>query len=140
MYDAELRAKLAELLSLPSETEWFEIKEAKTTFDIDQLGRYFSGLSNEANLRNLASAWFVCGVNDKKEIVGSSFRKDRKHLDKLKREISEHTTYGLSFTDIYELDYPEGRVVVFQIPAALRGVPTEWKGFFTEGMERVWFH
>ncbi len=42
--------KLHELMGLPAENEWIEFKEAKNNFDFDDLGRYFSALSNEANL------------------------------------------------------------------------------------------
>ncbi len=50
MTPAELKAKLEELMALPSETEWVEFKEAKNNYDSDDLGKYFSALSNEANL------------------------------------------------------------------------------------------
>ena len=34
-----------------SESEVVEFKKAEYNFDIDELGRYFSALGNEANLR-----------------------------------------------------------------------------------------
>lgn len=34
-----------------SENEVVEFKKAETNFDVDELGKYFSALSNEANLR-----------------------------------------------------------------------------------------
>ena len=43
---------LKDLMSLPSETEWIEFKEAKTFFDFEEIGRYVSALSNEANLND----------------------------------------------------------------------------------------
>jgi len=46
----DLLAVLHDLINLPKETEWVEFKEAKTTFDFEQIGRYVSALSNEANL------------------------------------------------------------------------------------------
>lgn len=45
--------ELARLRSLPSETECVEFKEAKESFDTDEMGCYFSALSNEANLHGL---------------------------------------------------------------------------------------
>ncbi len=128
MNSIELKTKLEELLGLPAETEWLEIKEAKTSYDVDKLGRYFSALSNEANLRNLPSAWLVFGVSNKKTIVGSTFRNNRKLLDNLKGEVSAHTAFGISFSEIYEVDYGGKRVILFQIPPALKGIPTPWKG------------
>ena len=49
-----------------SENEVVEFKKAETNFDIDELGKYFSALSNEANLRDHEFAWIVFGVWDKK--------------------------------------------------------------------------
>ena len=48
---AELRKRLSELMALPAEIEWVEFKEAKNNIYFDKLGRYFSALSNEANLK-----------------------------------------------------------------------------------------
>lgn len=42
-----------------SENEVVEFKKAETNFDIDELGKYFSALSNEANLRDHEFAWIV---------------------------------------------------------------------------------
>ena len=46
-----LKERLDELMALPAETEWVEFKAARTSFHFDDLGRYFSALSNEANLK-----------------------------------------------------------------------------------------
>ena len=55
--------------------KWQNFKKAETNFDIDELGKYFSALSNEANLREREFGWIVFGVWDKKhEIVGTSFK------------------------------------------------------------------
>jgi ATP-dependent DNA helicase RecG len=131
MTPAEVELKLDELLELPAETEWAEFKEAKNGFHFNDLGQYFSALSNEANLKNQTFGWLVFGVEDrKKAIVGSQFRPLRKDLDHLREEIANHTNNRLTFEEIYEVTRPEGRVVMFQIPPALRGVPTAWKGHF----------
>jgi ATP-dependent DNA helicase RecG len=131
MTSADLDAKLTELLALPAEIEWVEFKEAKNDYHFDRLGEYFSALSNEANLKGQPWAWLVFGVKDKpKQIVGSRYRPSRPHLDSLKEEIANQTSNRLTFEEIHEVDRPEGRVVMFQIPAALRGVPTAWKGHY----------
>ena len=49
-----INQKLSELMSLPSETEWVEFKEAKNDFNFDDIGKYFSALANEANLKSLS--------------------------------------------------------------------------------------
>ena len=67
-----------------SETECVEFKEAKTQYDFGKLGKYFSALSNEANLKGEESAWLIFGIKDKpvpREIVGSDFRTNRIDLD-----------------------------------------------------------
>lgn len=131
MTPAELQTKLAELLALPAEIEWVEFKEAKNNYDFDDLGKYFSALSNEANLKRQPFAWLVFGVQDKpKQIVGSHYRPSRPHLDSLKEEIANQTNNRLTFEEIHEVVRDEGRIVMFQIPPALRGMPTAWKGHY----------
>jgi len=130
MTDAELHHQLTVLLALPAETEWVEFKEAKTSFDSEKLGEYFSALSNEANLKGQTSAWLIFGVTDKlpRQIIGTSYRSSHPSLDALKKQIADQTSSRLTFEEIHELTRPEGRMLMFQIPAALRGMPTAWKG------------
>ena len=131
MTPAELKAKLDELLRLPAETEWVEFKEAKANFDFDDLGKYFAALCNEANLKSEPAAWLVFGVQDKpRRVVGSLYRPPRASLDNLKQEISTHTTGRITFKEIHELHTPEGRVILFEVPPAPRGIPVAWKGHF----------
>ena len=47
------------------ENEVVEFKKAENSFDFGDLGKYFSALSNEANLRDKGFAWLVFGVHDK---------------------------------------------------------------------------
>jgi ATP-dependent DNA helicase RecG len=120
----DLQDKLRQLRVLPTETEWIEFKEAKNTFDFDDLGKYFSALSNEANLKNQSSGWLVFGLSDKpipRQIVGTNYRPQRPDLDRLKEEIANGTSHRITFEEIHELQTPDGRVLLLQIPAALRG-------------------
>jgi ATP-dependent DNA helicase RecG len=113
------------------ENEVVEFKEAKNQYDFEKIGKYFSALCNEANLKGKRSAWLVFGIKDKnKSIVGSKFRYNRADLDSLKSEIANHTTGRLTFIEIYELSFPEGRVVMFEIPGAPKGIPISWKGHY----------
>lgn len=58
-----------------SESEVVEFKKAEKSFDFDDLGRYFSALSNEANLRGLEFAWLIFGYDENKhEVVGTSYK------------------------------------------------------------------
>lgn len=130
MTPKELAVILDGLLKLPDETEWVEFKEAKNSFDFKELGQYFSALSNEANLKGKEFGWLVFGVEDKThKVVGSQFRPVRKDLDSLKHEVAKKTG-GITFVEIHEVAHPSGRVVLFQIPPALRGVPTQWQGHY----------
>jgi ATP-dependent DNA helicase RecG len=130
MAPSELFAKLNDLMALPAETEWVEFKEARSNFDFDDLGRYFSALSNEANLKWQPAGWLVFGVTNglPRQIVGSNYRLNRPALDSLKAEIARETNHQITFMEIHELATPEGRVVLFQIPPAPRCIPTEWRG------------
>lgn len=128
MNQSELRQELDRLCELPHETEWLEFKEAKNQYDFNKLGKYFSALSNEANLNKQACGWLVFGVKDDRSVCGSQFRENPAHLDSLKQEIANHTTGNLTFDEIHVLEHPSGRVVMFKIPPALQGIPTAWKG------------
>ncbi len=131
MTQEELTQKLEALLQKGRETEVVEFKEAKNNYDFDKLGKYFSALSNEANLMHKTEAWLVFGVRDNDlAIVGSQFRTSARDLHHLKEEIAQYTTNRLSFVEIHEIKQPEGRVVLFQIPVAPCGIPTAWKGHF----------
>ena len=113
------------------EDEVVEFKKAENNFDFDDLGKYFSALSNEANLRDKAFAWLAFGVHDKtREILGTSFKNSMKSLQKLKQDLSQHTTDNHTFREIYELTLEGKRVLLFQIPATPRGIPMAWKGHF----------
>jgi ATP-dependent DNA helicase RecG len=131
MIEKDLVAKLDELRSLPAENEVFEFKEAKNGYDFRKIGKYFSALSNEANLKDVDCAWLIFGVEDKKKsIVGSNFRINKKDLHNLKKEIADQTTSRITFIEIYELNLAEGRVVMLQIPFAPRGIPIAFQGFY----------
>ena len=131
MTKTELGDKLNELRSLPGETEIVEFKQASGSYDYAKLGKYFSALSNEANLNFKPYAWLIFGIRDKdKSIVGSSYRTSRSDLDSLKGEIASKITNRITFIEIHELILPEGRVLMFQIPAAPRGIPVAFDGHY----------
>jgi ATP-dependent DNA helicase RecG len=133
MTEEQLIYKLNELCSLPAETEVLEFKEAKNGYDFGKLGKYFSALSNEANLKGKNDAWLIFGIENKnRTIVGSQFRaNNRPYLDSLKGEIANKTNNRFTFIEIYELNnLPQGRVVMLQIPASPKGIPVSWEGHF----------
>ena len=131
MTTQELNDILNRLCGLEAENEIVEFKEAKSNYDFTKLGKYFSALSNEANLKGKPFGWLVFGIEDKKHnIVGSIYRSKRKDLDSLKGEIANKTTNRISFIDIHEVNLPEGRVVMFQIPSAPKGIPIAFDGHY----------
>lgn len=124
------------------EYEIVEFKEAKGGYDTDKIGKYFSAISNEANLRQQQYGWLVFGVGEEqktktKKIVGTAYKKgDNSLLERFKYEISRDTTNGMTFYDIIEvfpsLNGKEYRVLMFKIPAAATGIPTDWKTNYYE--------
>ena len=132
----DINQKLDELLSMKYETETVEFKEAKDNFSFDDLGKYFSALSNEANLHNEKYAWLVFGVEDKKHnIVGTNYKNDDKSLLALKEEMGKQTTGNLTFIEIHKCfrknkNNEEKRILVFQIPAAPCGMPVAFKRMY----------
>ena len=109
------------------EDEVVEFKEARTNYSFKDIGKYFSALGNEANIRGLKEAWLIFGVTNNKEIVGSAYRQDG-NLQHLKKEIVGGTNERATFMEIYELNMDGHRIVAFQIPPATRGIPTTWNG------------
>lgn len=123
----ELNLILDELLK-NSENECVEFKKAENGFDTDELGKYFSALSNEANLNNKQYSWMVFGINNSThEIIGTNYYNDN-NFNKIKKQITDNTTDGIGFIEIYTFQKNGKRVIMFQIPAA-SGTPVSWKGF-----------
>lgn len=86
-------------------SEIVEFKKAETSFDIDELCKYFSALSNKTNLRERECGWIVFGVWDKKrQIIGTSFKDGEIALNKLKQDMSQHTTDNLIFREIVPIE------------------------------------
>jgi len=113
------------------ENEVVEFKQADSDYDTDKIGEYFSALSNEANLRGMDRAWLVFGVSNKsRAVVGSDYRPEPERLHGLKNQIAQSTEPSITFRDIHVLSHPSGRVVLFEIPPAPRGIPIAWKGHY----------
>ena len=116
------------LLSSSTETEVLEFKEARNQFDRNKLGRYFSALSNEANLRGNTCAWMLFGIRNDKSISGTKITD--KQINEYKREIGNNTSPTLSFIEIIRRSTPEGDVLMLKIPPAPHGMPVDWKGHY----------
>lgn len=123
---------LDKLLNLPSETEVVEFKKAVNGFGDQELGQYFSALSNEANLKDKPCAWLIFGIeNNTHEVVGSQYKNTRPALDAMKKKIADQTTGRHTFVEIHELQYKNGkRVVMFEIPPAPQGIPIAYQDHY----------
>lgn len=119
---------IAELLKAKTETEVLEFKEAKFNYDTNKLGKYFSALSNEANLANKDRAYLLFGVKNDKTIVGTSLSDNE--INNFKHEIAQYTSPTMSFIDIERHEVDGKRVLCLVIPAAPRGMPIAWKDHF----------
>lgn len=125
--DKQLIEKIFEWKALP-ENEIIEFKAARNSYDFKEIGKYFSALSNEANLRDKAEAWLIFGITDDGEFCNTNFRGQGNSLQGLKKEFISHTNERLTFYEIYELTIENNRVIAFQIPPAIQGIPTTWDG------------
>lgn len=129
--DQAALARLLNELIAAWESEVVEFKQAGDDYDSDKIGRYFSAMSNEANLRGLDRAWLIFGVNNKtRNVVGSNYREAPERLQSTKQQIAASTEPSITFRNIHTLNHPQGRVVLFEIPVAPRGMPIAWKGHY----------
>jgi ATP-dependent DNA helicase RecG len=130
MNQAELSVLLMSLMAT-WENEVVEFKQAGNDYKTDKIGEYFSALANEANLRGYGQAWLVFGINNKtRSIVGSDYRSDPERLQATKIQIADSSEPSITFRNIHELQHDQGRVVLFEIPAAPLGMPIAWKGHY----------
>lgn len=133
MRPEELKMLLHSLLS-NWEDEVVEFKRGGKGFSTGEIGEYFSALANEANLRCLPHAWLVFGVDNKtRKVVGTDYDASPEALNRsggIKYQITQSTDPGVCFSDVHVFDLPEGRVIMFEIPAAPKGIPIAWKGHY----------
>lgn len=125
IYSKEQIIKIILGLCADRESEVAELKEATTNYNFNDIGKYFSALSNEANYRGKQEAWLLFGITNSGVIKGTTYRKDGK-LQELKKEIAEKTNQRMTFIEIYEVTINDKRIIAFQIPPALHGIPTTW--------------
>jgi ATP-dependent DNA helicase RecG len=130
MTPEQLRHQLDSLIA-GWEDECVEFKDANDNFSTSDIGRYFSALANEANLRDRDAGWLVFGVDNKtRQVIGTRYREDRERLHSLKRQIADGTDPSTTLRDIHELTTPQGRVLLFEVPPAPRGIPIGWNAHY----------
>lgn len=123
-----MRDLLNKLLASNTETEVLEFKKAEYQFDKDKLGRYFSALSNEANLKKEHSAYIILGVDNAKNIFGTNI--SEKQLNEYKQEIANHTSPTLNFIRVERISINQNNVILLEIPSAPLGMPVSWKNHY----------
>ena len=102
------------------EDEHLEFKEARTNFHFETLVKYCIAPANEGGGK------MILGVTDKlpRTVVGSRAFAD---LERTKAGLIERLRLRV---DVEEIQHPNGRVLVFQIPARPIDVPMQYKGAY----------
>ncbi|WP_186044297.1 RNA-binding domain-containing protein [Burkholderia gladioli] len=130
MTQPDLSQRLSSLIAT-WENEVAEFKQADNNYSTDEIGKYFSALANEANLRHTDGGWLVFGVSNKtRRVVGTDYRPQSERLQSLKMQIAENAEPRITFREIHELAHADGRVLMLEIPAAPQGIPIAWKGHY----------
>lgn len=114
------RSQLENWIAAPSENEHLEFKAAKTRFDFEKLVRYCVALANEGGGR------IILGVTDKRprRVVGTAAFAN---LERTKAGLLERLHLRI-FAE--ETQHPQGRVLVFEVPARPIGMPIQYKGAY----------
>jgi ATP-dependent DNA helicase RecG len=125
--DAELQAKLDEILRLPAETEWVELKHNND--NPHEIGEYLSAISNGAALHGKRTGYLVWGIEDGTHaIVGTSFRPKlaKKGNENLESWLLRQLNPRIDFT-IHEFERAGARLAVFAVQAA-NSTPVRFAG------------
>lgn len=139
MYSTEeMKKLLQDFLLLPVENERLEFKTANNDFNLEKLWQYFSALSNEAYLKSKENWRLILWVDNQHKIVGTSYGNKKVFFNMVKQQVAEQT-WNMSFEEIYEIEYQEKRIVLFQIPPARDWQETKWRGFsYWRDWESLW--
>ena len=102
------------------EDEHLEFKEAKKNFHFETLVKYCVALANEGGGR------MILGVTDKlpRKVVGSQVFSN---LERTKAGLIDRVRLRI---DVEEIQHPDGRVLVFQVPSHPIGMPMQYKGAY----------
>jgi ATP-dependent DNA helicase RecG len=113
--------KLNAWIALDGESEILEFKEAKAQFDSSRFIDYCAAIANEKG------GHIILGVSDKKprKIVGTQAYSDINDLNAIKKKVLDKLRIRI---DSYEVEHPEGRVLIFSIPSRPIGNPIEVDG------------
>jgi ATP-dependent DNA helicase RecG len=112
--------ELRQWMDMPSENEHLEFKEAKHNFHFDTLVKYCCALANERGGK------MILGVSDKlpRGVVGTSIFNSP---ERTKTGLIERLHLRV---DMDEVAHPDGRVLVFHVPARPLGMPIQVAGAY----------
>lgn len=126
MNDEKIKKTVQDCIELQDESEWFEFKE--NTFDVDEVGKYISSLSNSTAILGKEYGYLIWGINNQtKEIVGTSinFNAELKQ-EPIKHILARKLAPSILFS-FHEIEINKKRLVVLVIPAA-KIIPTSYAG------------
>ena len=112
------------------EGEIVEFKQASNGFSSEDLGKYFSALSNEANIHEKSCGWLILGITNSGKIFGTNYLVNPHEQNKVKKELADNTPERFSIADIYEVTRNEKRILMIEIPPAPQGRPISFKGHY----------
>ncbi|MGL5636804.1 MAG: AlbA family DNA-binding domain-containing protein, partial [Bacteroidales bacterium] len=118
--------KLLDRLIKLQESEYIEFKE--NFHSAEEIGERISALSNSACLHNKPCGFLIFGVNDKREIIGTTFnaRNHKKGNEIFELWLINRLNPKLDFETI-EFDYTKDKhISMFKIPAA-SGSPVQFQ-------------
>lgn len=116
-----------ELIALPAETEWLELKHNNT--DAQQIGEYLSALSNSAALCGKAFAYLLWGIdNASHAILGTHFDPQSSKMgnEELESWLLRQLSPKIDF-HFHVVECEAGRVVLLEIGRAFRH-PVQFSG------------
>ena len=110
--------RLITWLAAPSETEHLEFKEAKAQYNSIKLFKYCVALANEGG------GHLILGVSDKppRRVVGSQAFQN---LEEIRAKLVSKLQIRV---EVDELHHPDGRVLIFSVPARPKGAPLHIDG------------
>lgn len=122
-----MKKLLADLITLPKETEWVEFKV--NHYEPQEIGEYISALSNSACLHNKTNGYLVFGIeNETHNIVDTHFKPKQEKIgnEELENWLARLLNPRIDFR-IHEFQYSDKQIVLFEIDAT-NNIPVKFNG------------
>ncbi len=109
-----------EVMLASKEGEHCEFKEAKNSYEFENLAKYCAALANEGG------GDFVLGVTDKRprRVVGT---RAFKQPERTRAGLIERLHLNIDFSII---GHPDGRALIFHVPSRPLGTPVKYRGIY----------